>query len=313
MLDIVFLKPETNKPWKCSNSKQNTSSEVGTLSSLLIHIQSSAESMGAWQSASSELAPLLCHCFCTTVTVFTWSLPRLGFIMLWSCEGKKKTSVVPWEAPVLWKAITIPCLPWLPYPKPYSSALDITHIFWFGWECRVNSQQSSTASLRPSRGQQIRKVPWSITAITWHGRWNISWIFQIYFRHPSDKEPIAFVKEKTKLGMWLDLDLWLGCVDGSTSSSQICDWQFRHVATARCFAGATLAVHYWLLTNSCAPCCTDSCQWELGVNRKHVVHLVLCSLYGLFHTVQVKFPPTPKSFTFIVHISIPNNLVNICD
>lgn len=74
------------------NCKQNISSEVGTyfisLSSLLIHIQSSAESMGAWQSASSELAPLLCHCFCTTVTVFTWSLPRLGF-MLWSCEGKK--------------------------------------------------------------------------------------------------------------------------------------------------------------------------------------------------------------------------------
>lgn len=93
MLDIVFLKPERNEPWKCSNSELNTSSEVGThfisLSSLLIHIQSSAESMGAWQSASSELAPLLCHCFCTTVTVFTWSLPRLGFIILWSCEGKK--------------------------------------------------------------------------------------------------------------------------------------------------------------------------------------------------------------------------------
>lgn len=93
MLDIVFLKPERNKPWKCSNSKQNTSSEVGSyfisLSSLLIHIQSSAESMGAWQSASSELAPLLCHCFCTTVTVFTWSLPRLGFIMLWSRGGNK--------------------------------------------------------------------------------------------------------------------------------------------------------------------------------------------------------------------------------
>lgn len=65
MLDIVFLKPERNKPWKCSNSNQNTSSEVGTyfisLSSLLIHIQSSAESMGAWQS-SSFMSLLLHHC-----------------------------------------------------------------------------------------------------------------------------------------------------------------------------------------------------------------------------------------------------------